>query len=162
MRDQQGFYAPCATNEHRENCKREDHEAVVCFFLEIFDLSNTTVEQGTLHWEEECFSELKSEIRAKWGNQIPDRSFSKMFKRGQALLESISQRGERLREAGLILKAPEYDDHDETPYPTEDDKRDMANGTYDSKALLCFFMELFNAQNEDILPRTGRRKSTKI
>lgn len=54
----------------------------------------------------------------------------------------------RLRDAGLILRDADYDDL-ETSYPTEDDERDRRNGTYDEKALLCFFMELFDAQHQN-------------
>ena len=48
----------------------------------------------------------------------------------------------------MILRDADYDDL-ETSYPTEDDERDRRNGTYDEKALLCFFMELFDAQHQN-------------
>tara|TARA_Y100000389_G_scaffold72310_1_gene69089 strand:+ start:1248 stop:1898 length:651 start_codon:yes stop_codon:yes gene_type:complete len=140
---------------HRDAKKRkmdrEDHDAVVCLFLEIFDLFNYSLEVGSLHWHDGQYAEFKSEIRAKWGgdDQKPDESFNVMFHRGRELFESrFPDEVARLRDAGLVLSDVVYDDF-ETSYPTEDDEKDRRDGTYDEKALLCFFMEVFDAQHQD-------------
>ena len=124
-----------------------DHDAVVCFFLELFDLS----ELDRDHWEEARYQEFKSKIRDKWGgmDQTPDNSFSVMFRRGYDILEERFPREvARLRDAGLEVHFPKYDDF-KTTYPTEDDHRDKRDGSYYCKALLCFFMEMFDAQHHD-------------
>ena len=129
----------------------DDHDAVVCFFLEIFDLHNYSCEVGSLHWYDGEYADFKSDIRAKWGgeDQTPDESFSAMFRRGRELLEArFPKEVARLRDACLTLRDAKYDDF-ETSYPTEDDERDRRDGTYDEKALLCFFMEVFDAQHQD-------------
>ena len=129
----------------------EDHDAVVCFLLEIFDLHNSSNDIARSHWHDGEYAEFKSEIRAKWGgdDQSPDTSFSAMFRRGRELLETrFPDEVARLSDAGLVLSDAVYHDF-ETSYPTEDDKRDRREGTYDAKALLCFFMEVFDAQHQD-------------
>jgi len=125
-----------------------DHDAVVCFFLELFDLHSNSVQVGTTHWYDDDYQEFKAELRAKWGDQIPDESFSVMFRRGRELLEAkFPDEVARLRESDdrLVIENVDYDDN-KTSYPTEDDKRDRADGTYDHKALCCLFMEMFDAQ----------------
>lgn len=75
---------------------RDDHDAVVCFLLEVFDLSNHSHEVGSLHWYEAEYSKFKSKIRAKWGgeDQTPDESFNVMFRRGSRTPRgAISERG---------------------------------------------------------------------
>jgi hypothetical protein len=128
-----------------------DHDAVVCFFLELFDLHSYSVQVGTMHWYDDDYQEFKAELRAKWGDQIPDESFSVMFRRGRELLEAkFPDEVARLRDSedSLVIEDVDYSDgrREEPRYPTEDDKEDHAKGTYDHKALLCFFMEMFDAQ----------------
>ncbi len=125
---------------------RRDHDAVVCLLLELYDLHNYTCGVGSMHWYHGEHPEFKSEIRAKWGgeDQRPDASFSKMFARGRELFEArFPNEVKRLADYGLALTDVEYDDEDETPYPTNDDDRDREVGVYYCKSLLCFFMELF-------------------
>ena len=125
-----------------------DHDAVVCFFLELFDLHSYSVQVGTMHWYDDDYQEFKGELRAKWGDQIPDESFSVMFRRGRELLEAkFPDEVARLRDSedSLVIEDVDYSD-EESRYPTEDDNEDHAKGTYDHKALLCFFMEVFDAQ----------------
>ena len=141
---------------HRDAKKRkkmssEDQDAVVCLFLEVFDLHNVSCDVGSLHWYDGEYAEFKSEIRAKWGgdDQTPDKSFSAMFRRGRELFEArFPDEVASLRDAGLVMSDAVYDDF-KTPYPTEDDERDRRDRTYDAKALLCFFMEVFDAQRQE-------------
>ena len=137
----------------KRKTSREDHDAVVCFFLEIFDFHNRACGVGLMHWYEGHHADFKTSIRAKWGgedDQSPDESFNVMFRRGREIIEArFPDEVARLRDAGLSIEDVEYDDDLRTSYPTEDDERDHRDGTYDEKALLCFFMEVFEAQQQE-------------
>ena len=104
----------------KRKMSREDHDAVVCLFLELFDFHKRACQVGLMHWYEGHHADLKTSIRAKWGgedDQSPDESFNFMFRRGREILEArFPDEVARLRDAGLSIEDVEYDDLDLVPH----------------------------------------------